>query len=150
MSSVADVYYIKFGSNIGLFRISFADSLDKPVYRIIFHNADRAAAEAAAGNAGAKDAGDVPCQFCQKVCLFAGSLIIVPKRDMGFIDELSESFDVIGLQSFHRMNGALVLVDCVFCTFPADRILDCVFVLLELLFGQIAQGLDINNGLECF
>ena len=53
MSAVSNLYYIKFRIMSNLFLICLTDGADKCIYRIIFYNAYRAAAESASGNAGA-------------------------------------------------------------------------------------------------
>ena len=92
MGAFADLHHIKFRFDTGFFRIGFVQRLNKQVYGIIFYDTDRTSAESAAGDTGAKDARYVPCQLRQKIRLCTGSLIIVPQRDVGIIDEAREVF----------------------------------------------------------
>ena len=149
MGAFADLHHIKFRFDTGFFSIGFVQRLNKQVYGIIFYDTDRTSAESAAGDTGAKDARYVPCQLRQKIRLYTGSLIIVPQRDVGIIDEFSEGLDVVCLQGFHRMDRAPVLIDGMLRTFSADRILDGILILFELLFRQVSQRLDVHNGLQC-
>ena len=59
--AVADLDHIKISCIADLREKALSDFTDKPVYCLILHDTDGAAAEAGAGHAGTDDAVDIPC-----------------------------------------------------------------------------------------
>ena len=128
--TVSDVYYVKFCRVSGFFFIYAAYIVDKGINGIIFHNADGTSAESAAGDTGTIDTRNLPCQFSKNIGFFAGSFIVITQRNMGFIDQLSEGDNIICFQCFYCMDRSLVFVNCMFCPFLADGILNGILTRL--------------------
>ncbi len=114
------------------FLCKLANLVDKGIDGIIFHNADGTSAESAAGDTGTIDTRNLPCQFSKNIGLrHRKSHSHHAEKYVRFIDQLSEGDDIICFQCFYCMDRSLVFVNCMFCPFLADRILDGILVGFE-------------------
>ena len=130
------------------FLVCLSDAVDKCVNSVIFYDADCASSESAAGDAGTDHAGEFPGKVHKDVDLLTGYFIVIAQGSVRLVHKLPEFCDISCLQSCYGVDRALVFINSVFCPLQLDGICDEVFVRLEFFRSQIAQGVNIQLGLQ--
>ena len=88
------------------------------------------------------------CEIHQNINLFTRYLIIISKRYMRCIHQLSKCLNIICFERFYRLDRSSVLIHRMLCSFLSDLRLDCIFMRLKFLLCQITKRLDTQHFLQ--
>ena len=115
--------------------------------RVFADYAHRASCESA-GHTASDDTRGPPGQFYQEIDFRAGYVVIISERNVRSVHQLSEPVQVVSPKCTAGLDRPLILINDMAGSLDQGRIHQDILAALKGIAAQVAQELDMRDGLE--
>jgi hypothetical protein len=143
VGSVGGVADVDFRRDSCCFGVAFAEIVGKLRSLLLVDEVDGASSEAAAGEAGADESGQILSEIDHGVGFDAAGFEVLAIADVSFVHEAAEGFEVAGIEGSCGGDGADIFGDNVAGALEGSG-WDFVAPFIEIVDGSVAQEFDFR------